>query len=330
LKVLITGGAGFVGSTVASACEDAGHTPVLLDDLSRGASAFAKRHAFYQGDVADSDVIQRIFAEHSDIAVAVHCAAAVIVPESVTRPLHYYRTNVAKTIDLVRHLVAVGCRRVLFSSSAAVYAASTGQVVDESSPVRPASPYARSKTIAERALHDAAKARLIDAISLRYFNPVGADPKLRTGLQIVHPTHAWGRLIESYRTGAPFTITGVEWPTRDGTAMRDYIHVWDVARAHVRAVERFDAVLPAGGYDVINIGTGSGTTVRELVAAFQHALGVTLEVVEAPARVGDVLGCYAAVDRAAALLDWRAELPIEQAFGDGVAWARIRDRVLSG
>lgn len=328
MKLLITGGAGFVGSTIASACEDAGHTPILLDDLSRGVRAFAARYAFYLGDVADGDLIRRIFTEHQDIAAVVHCAASIVVPESVTRPLHYYRNNVAKTVELVQHLVAAGCRRLLFSSSAAVYAPSADLTVDESSPVEPASPYARSKAMAEQVLRDAADARLIDAISLRYFNPVGADPKLRTGLQVARPTHAWGNLIEAYTTGTPFTITGVDWPTRDGSAIRDYLHVWDVARAHVQAVERFDSVLPTGGYDVVNIGTGTGTTVRELVAAFEDAVGMTLEVIEAPARPGDGIGCYARVDLARRLLDWQAELPIAQAFADGIAWSRIRDEVL--
>jgi UDP-glucose 4-epimerase len=329
MKVLITGGAGYVGATIASACIDAGHEPVVLDDLSRGARAFAARHAHYCGDVADRSVLRRIFTEHSDIAAVVHCAAAIVVPESVDQPLYYYRNNVTKTIELLDALAEFGCRRVLFSSSASIYAATDDLTVDESSPVRPTSPYAWTKAMVEQVLRDTAAADLVDAISLRYFNPVGADPQLRTGLQVARPTHVWGRLIEAYETGASFTITGTDWPTRDGTGIRDYVHVWDIARAHVRALERFDAVLPSGGFDMINVGTGTGTTVRELVGAFEAAVSSTLAVREAPRRPGDAVGCYARVDKARRMLGWQAELSIAQAFRDGLAWARIRDRVLA-
>jgi UDP-glucose 4-epimerase len=330
MKVLITGGAGYVGATIASACTDAGHESVVLDDLSRGARAFATRHPHYCGDIADSSVLRRIFSEHPDIAAVVHCAAAIVVPESVEQPLHYYRNNVAKTVELLATLGHFGCRRVLFSSSASIYAATDDLTVDESSSVRPTSPYASTKAMVEQVLRDAAAAGAVDAIALRYFNPVGADPQLRTGLQVPQPTHAWGRLIKAYETGEPFTITGTDWPTRDGTGIRDYVHVWDIARVHVRALERFDAVLPSGGFDVINVGTGTGTTVRELVRAFEAAVGSTLLVREAPRRPGDAIGCYARVDKAKRVLGWRAELSIAQAFRDGLAWAQIRDRVLAG
>jgi UDP-glucose 4-epimerase len=328
LKALVTGGAGFVGSTIVSALEDAGHTPVIIDDLSRGAEAFARGKAFYAGDVGDAALLRRVFADHRDISAVVHCAASIVVPESVSEPLAYYRNNVAKTIDLVDVLRQVGCRRLVFSSSASIYAAGEQFAVDESSPVAPTSPYARTKAVVEQLLADAAAAGMIDAVSLRYFNPVGADPKLRSGLAVVRPTHAWGKLIEAYLTGTPFTITGVDWPTRDGSAIRDYIHVWDLARAHVHALERFHAVLPAGGYDVVNVGTGTGTTVRELVAAFEAALGTSIDVQEAAPRPGDAVGCYARVEKARRVLNWQAQLTVAQAFSDGIAWTAVRDEAL--
>lgn len=323
VQVLITGGAGFVGSTIAAACEDAGHHTVLLDDLSRGARAFTDGRVFYEGDVADAALLERIFAEQPGIAAVVHCAASIVVPESVERPLAYYRNNVAKTVDLVGHLFALGCSRLLFSSSASIYGPSPALVVDEQSLIAPASPYARSKAMCEQVLRDAAAAGVIRSVALRYFNPVGADPKLRSGLQVPQPSHAWGRLIAAHDAGRPFTVTGVDWPTRDGSAIRDFVHVWDVARAHVHALEQFDRVVGAG-FEAINIGTGTGTTIRELVAAFEAASGASLVVHEGAARPGDAVGCYANVDKAREVLGWNAQLSLVQAFRDGIAWAAVR------
>jgi UDP-glucose 4-epimerase len=328
VQVLITGGAGFVGSTIASACEDAGHHPVLIDDLSRGARAFTAGRPFYEGDVADRELLRQVFAEHPGIAAAVHCAGSIVVPESVERPLQYYRNNVAKTVELIENLHDLGCSRLLLSSSASIYGPSPDLVVDENSPICPTSPYARTKAMVEDVLRDAAIAGVVSAVALRYFNPVGADPKLRSGLQVPHPTHAWGRLIAAHLSGEPFTITGVDWPTRDGSAVRDFVHVWDVARAHVEVLEQFDRLVGTG-FEAINIGTGSGTTIRELVAAFEVAAGASLEVHEGPARPGDAVGCYASVGKAATLLGWQAKRSVIQAFQDGLAWARIRADRLS-
>jgi UDP-glucose 4-epimerase len=170
----------------------------------------------------------------------------------------------------------------------------------------------------------------MDAVSLRYFNPVGADPLRRTGLQLARPSHALGKLIEAYETRTPFTITGVDWPTRDGSAIRDYIHVWDLARAHVHALERFDEILPGGrGYDVINVGTGRGTTVRELLSAFEAAVGAKLDVVDGEPRPGDVVGSFTRNDKARSALGWSAELSIPQAVRDPVEWSAIRESVLN-
>ena len=332
MKVLITGGAGFIGATVASACLDAGHVPVIVDDLSTGARAFTTGRDFYQGDIADPALLGAVFAAHPDIAATVHCAAYIVVPESVSQPLRYYRNNVAKTIDLVEHLTRLGCRRLVFSSSAAIYGTTPDLAVDESSPIAPGSPYARTKAMMEQVVADASAAGLVRAVSLRYFNPIGADPALRTGLQTLEPTHALGRLLSAWHSGTPFTITGTGWPTRDGTGIRDYIHVWDLARAHVHALERFDDVVAAApdGYLALNVGTGAGTTVRELVAAFEQATGSTLDVQEGRPRPGDVVGAYARVGAAHELLGWHAERSIIDGIRDALAWLDVRDRVLAG
>lgn len=332
MKILITGGAGFIGSTIGSACLDAGHRPVVLDDLSTGVAAFARDRPFYRGDIADAGLLARVFADHPDIAATVHCAASIVVPESVAEPLRYYRNNVAKTVDLLDSLIAHGCRRVLFSSSASIYGRTPDFGVEESSPLEPSSPYARTKAMMEQVLADTAATGRLAAVALRYFNPIGADPSLRSGLQTLSPTHALGRLLDAHRGGEPFTVTGTGWPTRDGTGIRDYIHVWDLARAHVHALERFDTVVAGGthGYRVLNVGTGTGTTVRELVAAFGEATGEPLPVQDGPPRPGDVAGAYARVEQAGDALQWRAELTVADGIRDALRWLQVRDEVLAG
>ncbi len=333
MKVLIAGGAGFIGSTVASACLDAGITPVILDNLSTGRAEFAGDRIFYRGDIADGGLVDRIFAEHPDIEAVVHAAALIVVPESVEQPLRYYHENVAKSIDFIGSVLRNGCTRYLFSSSAAIYGPGDDFSVDEASPLAPSSPYARSKVMMEEILEDTTVATPLRAISLRYFNPVGADPQLRTGLQVRRPTHLLGKLLTAAENDEEFLLTGVNWPTRDGSGIRDFIHVWDLARAHVRALQRFDTVLPAVSdprYAVINIGTGEGTTVREFVTAFLSASGMTVRVRETDPRPGDVAGSFTRSSRARELLDWTPQLSIEEAIRDSVRWSAIRDTILAG
>ncbi|MFE4975036.1 UDP-glucose 4-epimerase GalE [Kitasatospora sp. NPDC056651] len=328
-KVLITGGAGFIGSTVASALLDRGITPVVLDDLSRGRVEFVEDRIFYRGDIADAALLARIFAEHPDIDATVHCAAKIVVPESVAQPLYYYRENVAKTVELLDALQRHGCTRVVFSSSASIYAPTADARVDESSPVDASSPYARTKQMMEQVLQDWTRGEGAErqrVIALRYFNPIGADPRLRTGLQDLRPTHALGKLIEAHTTGTPFTVTGTDWATRDGSGIRDYVHVQDLAEAHVAALLRFDEVIAPGvadRYRVINVGTGDGTTVRELIAAFEQAVGAGLEVREAGPRPGDVIGCYAVVETARDLLGWQPRRGLAEGVSDALAWRRV-------
>ncbi|SCG14419.1 UDP-glucose 4-epimerase [Micromonospora echinofusca] len=328
VKYLITGGAGFIGSTVGSALLDRGITPVILDDLSTGRASFAAGRPFYRGDVADGDLVDRIFAEHPEIRATVHCAGVIVVPESTRDPLRYYRENLAKSVELVRHLVRNGCRRVLFSSTAAVYRPGADFAVDESSPVDPVSPYARTKAMVEAVLADCARAGELRAVALRYFNPIGADPLLRTGLQLRHPTHALGRMIEAASTGTEFRVTGTDWPTRDGSAVRDYVHVWDLAQAHVAALARFDEVAAAGphGYTALNIGTGVGTTVRELLAAFAAVTGRPLPYREAPRRSGDVPGVYNRSRRYQDLLGWSPRFGVEDGIRHALEWRALDDR----
>lgn len=331
MKVLITGGAGYIGSTIAHALLDTGHTPVLLDSLVTGPRVFTEGKIFYEGDIADRALLERIFREHPDIHSTIHCAALIVVPESVEQPYLYYRENVCKSLELFKNLEELGYPRVVFSSSASIYDAVPGFKVTETSPLKPSSPYARTKYMMEMVLEDLSRATRLRGIALRYFNPIGADPKLRSGIHVREPSHVLGKMVDVALGKLPeFAITGVNWPTRDGSGIRDYIHVWDLAMAHVKAVEQFDQVIEKVGspYVVINLGTGHGVTVKELVAAFERVYGKPIPKREAPPRPGDVAGAYANADRALELLGWKAEHSIDQGIASALAWGQKRKEIL--
>lgn len=327
MLVLITGGAGYIGSTVASACEDAGHEVVILDDFSTGRREFLGDRRTYEGDIADVDLLARVFTEQRIDAV-VHCAAKIVVPESVEDPLGYYDNNVGKTITLLQQLQAHGVPRFLFSSSASIYAPDENFVVTEDSPLEPGSPYARTKYLVELILEDFTKASDVRVLSLRYFNPIGTDPKLRSGQQLEKPSHVLAKLLEAWDNKQTFTVTGVDWPTRDGSGIRDYIHVWDLARAHVKALEGFDVATAESPYEVFNIGTGNGVTVKELAASFKEITGDPLDVQFGPPRPGDVAGVYTVSSKARDVLGWEAQLTEIDAVRDAIAWVPVRKEML--
>jgi len=326
VKVLIAGGAGYIGSTIASACCDAGIIPVILDSLVTGRREFTAGRPFYHGDIADGPLVDRLFAEHPDIDAAIHCAGLVVVPDSVAAPVRYYRENISKSLEFVAHLLRNGCGRLIFSSSAAIYKASEDLTVDEDSAIDPRSPYARSKATCEAMFADVAAAEPLRVLSLRYFNPIGADPRMRTGLQFRRPTNALGRMIQARSDDVPFLITGTDWPTRDGSGIRDYVHVWDLAVAHVAALTRLDA-LPEP-VTVVNLGTGTGTTVRELLDMFNRVADRPVAAREAGRRPGDTAGAYTRIDRAVRLLGWSPRYDIKEGIRHSLQWAAIRDDLL--
>ncbi|MCJ0907140.1 UDP-glucose 4-epimerase GalE [Rhodococcus sp. ARC_M6] len=330
MKVLITGGGGFIGSTIASRCADAGIDVVILDNLVTGRIEFAQRFPFYRGDIADEALVDTIFVEHPDIEATVHCAALIVVGDSVTSPVAYYDNNVVKALTLISSLLRNGCTRFLFSSSAAVYASDDGGCVEERSVIAPQSPYARSKAHFESMLADIVAATNLSAVSLRYFNPVGTDPELRSGLQSARPTHALGKLFEAHTTGTPFAVAGTDWPTRDGSGVRDYVHVWDLADAHIRALERFDRITAdSTRTTVVNLGSGRGTTVWELVRAFEEVLGHAVVVRTSSRRPGDTAGAYASNTLAAQLLGWVPSRTLEAGIEDTARWLAVRESRLT-
>ena len=308
--------------------------PSYSNSLITGRIEFTRGRIFYYGDIADTALLETVFREHPEIEACIHCAALIVVPDSVERPYEYYRENVAKSIELFKNLERLGCHRIVFSSSASLYDTVPGYMVTETAPLQPLSPYARTKFMMEMVLQDFCRAYNLRGIALRYFNPIGADPKMRSGLPLKNPSLVIGKLVNTALGKNPvFEITGTNWPTRDGTGIRDYVHVWDLANAHVRAVEQFDEAfvrsdVPEGRYLVINLGTGRGVTVKEMVAAFEKVWGKEINKREMPPRPGDVAGAYANADVALRLLGWKAELPLEQAIADALKWGEMRDRVL--
>jgi UDP-glucose 4-epimerase len=336
MKILISGGAGYIGSTIASALEDNGHTPVILDSLVRGRPEFTKGRIFYKADIADKDALHNILKEHPDISCTIHCAALIVLPESVEKPFEYYRENVSKSVEFFNNLREYGQKRIVFSSSASIYDLVPDFMVRETSPLKPGSPYARTKYMMEMVLQDFCNAYGLQGIALRYFNPIGADPKMRSGIHDPAPTHVLGKLVDTAMGKIEeFSITGTNWPTRDGSGIRDYVHVWDLAQAHVKAVENFDRAFKTagiasnrGGYLVINLGTGNGVTVKELVSAFERVYGKTVRKRETDPRPGDVAGAYANADTAHSLLDWSAKLSIDEGISDALKWGKLRKSIL--
>jgi len=324
----------FIGSTIASALEDEGHTPVILDSLVTGKKEFTRGRIFYQNDIADTQALETIFREHPDIHATVHCAALIIVPESTAKPYEYYHENVAKSLELFRTLNRLGYKRVVFSSSASVYDTVPGFKVTETAPLRPGSPYARTKFMMEMILRDFCAAYGMRGIALRYFNPIGADPKMRSGIHMKESSLAIAKMVATaLGRQEEFQITGVDWPTRDGSGIRDFVHVWDLAQAHVKAMSDFDGAFeragnPADGYLVINLGTGNGVTVKELVAAFETVWGKPINKRETGPRPGDVAGAYASNDRARELLGWVPQFSIEQMVSDSLKWGEVRETIL--
>ncbi|MEN8907975.1 MAG: UDP-glucose 4-epimerase GalE [Clostridiales bacterium] len=330
MKVLVTGGAGYIGSTICSSLIDNGHIPIILDSLVTGKKKFVENRIFYNGDISDRVILKTIKKDHPEIDYVIHCAALIVVPDSVKDPNLYYRENVSKSLELFYNLKLLGIKNIIFSSSASVYDDTNDFIVKEDSLLNPRSPYARTKFMMEMILEDFCNSYKMRGIALRYFNPIGADMKMRTGPHIKNPSHVLGKMLSTAKNkDEVFKITGVNWPTRDGSGIRDYIHVWDLARAHTIAVEKFDEIFSNDlYYQIINLGTSNGVTVKELVSAFENVIGKNIDKVETEKRLGDVAGAYANNELAYKKLNWFPEKTIEEGIKDSLLWEEIKNDII--
>lgn len=305
MTVLVTGGAGYIGSHFVWRLIDAGERVVVLDRLSTGfAFAVAPEAKLIVGDIGDEALVERLILEHGVDAI-VHFAGSIIVPESVADPLDYYLNNTVKSRGLIATAVKCGVGTFIFSSTAAVYGDAGTEPVVESAPTMPLSPYGRSKLMTEWMLEDAARAHDFRYVALRYFNVAGADPKGRTGQSTKGATHLIKVACEAALGKRDrLEILGTDYDTADGTCVRDYIHVTDLANAHADAL----AYLRSGGASLVaNCGYGHGFSVREVVEAVKRVSGVDFTVVAGPRRAGDVPAVVANARKARTTLGWVPE-----------------------
>ncbi|HEY2833416.1 MAG TPA: UDP-glucose 4-epimerase GalE [Sporichthyaceae bacterium] len=316
---LVTGGAGYIGAHVVRALRDAGQPVAVLDDLSTGRrDRLPPDVPFLQGDIADVDAVEHLLTDH-DVQGVVHLAAKKSVPESVARPLYYYRENVGGFGALLSAMRAAHVRRLVLSSSASVFGTPGTDSVDEESPTLPENPYGRSKLICEWMLADAASAGPWHWIALRYFNVAGAGaPELGDrGVTNLIPA-----VFAALSAGERAQVFGGDWPTRDGTCVRDYIHVVDLARAHVAAVQRLTDSQPYGR--IFHVGRGVGVTVQEVLDTVAEVTGHQMEREVVARRPGDPAAVVGAVERIAAELGWRAERDLRDMIASAwEAWQRV-------
>ncbi len=303
MAVLVTGGAGYIGSHMVLALIDAGEEVVVLDDLSTGfARAVHPKARFVQGDVADEALVRQLIAQHGIDAV-IHFAARIVVPDSVSDPLGYYLANTVKSRALLAATVAAGVRHFVFSSTAAVYGMPAENPVSESAPANPMSPYGASKLMTEWMLRDSAAAYGLNYVALRYFNVAGADPEGRSGQSTPNATHLIKVACETaLGKRNRMEVFGTDYPTADGTCVRDYIHVTDLVAAHLDALAHLRA---GGGSLTLNCGYGRGYSVLEVIDTMKRISGKDFPVFHAPRRPGDPAAIVARADRIRAELGWR-------------------------
>lgn len=303
-RILVTGGAGYVGSHACKAFARAGYEVFTFDNLSRGWREAVKFGPLIEGDLLDPAALDRAMAEAEPDIVA-HFAAFAYVGESMAEPATYYRNNVAGSLNLLDAMGRHGVDRLIFSSSCATYGVPDALPIDEETPQRPINPYGASKLMVERMIADHAAAYGLSAVSLRYFNAAGLDPEGELFERHEPETHVIPLAIEAARAGRAFTVNGTDFPTPDGTAIRDFIHVTDLADAHVRAAA-YCETHPAAV--ALNLGTGTGTSVAQIVAAVSSATARTIDVDSGPRRPGDPAELVASPRRAREALGWEPQL----------------------
>ncbi|AKG08900.1 UDP-glucose 4-epimerase [Moraxella bovoculi] len=331
--MLVTGGAGYIGSHTLIELIKAGYTPVVYDNLSNSSLVAIGRVqkivgtqiAFIKGDVLDKDHLERIFDEHDFFGV-IHFAGLKAVGESVAKPLKYYQNNVTGTLNLLEVMKDKGVTNFIFSSSATVYGDPETLPITETAKRSCTNPYGQSKLTVEYILEDLAKSakdsQVWNIISLRYFNPIGADVSGTIGEDPSDIPNNLMPYISQVAVGKleKLSVFGNDYDTVDGTGVRDYIHVVDLAKGHVSALDYIAKCETAFGFEPINLGTGNGTSVLQLVNAFVHTTGQSVPYVIASRRAGDIATCYASSDKAKNLLGWTAEYDIERMCVDTWRW----------
>jgi UDP-glucose 4-epimerase len=326
VTVLVTGGAGYIGSHVALALPDVGEDVVVLDDLSTGfAWAVPKLAKLVQGDVGDQELVKRLLSRRAVDAV-MHFAGSVVVPESIRRPLLYYRNNTSNSRALIEATIEAGVKHFIFSSTAAVYGVTEREAVSESARLEPISPYGRSKLMTEIMLCDAAQAHDLRYIALRYFNVAGADPNGRAGQSTAGATHLIKVALQAALGQRPaLEVFGTDYPTPDGTCIRDYIHVSDLAHAHLRALK---ALREGCESQVLNCGYGQGYSVFEVVQSVKRVGGRDFPVQLAPRRPGDPAVLVASTARMREALGWTPQYAnLDTIVSHAFAWERqLSDR----
>lgn len=319
MSVLVTGGAGYIGSHMVLELVDAGEDVVVIDNLTTGFHwAVSPAAKLVVGDIGDANLVKSVIHMHKVDAI-IHFAGSIVVPESVADPLGYYLNNTVKSRSLIAAAIETGVKQFIFSSTAAVYGNPAENPVSEAALPAPMSPYGSSKLMTEIMLQDAARAHDFRAVALRYFNVAGADPKGRTGQSTPRATHLIKVACETaLGKRAGMEVFGTDYPTHDGTCVRDYIHVTDLARAHMSAL----AYLRKGGStDIFNCGYSTGFSVLDVISAVKRVSGVDFKVTLSPRRPGDPAAIVAASTKIRETLGWKpANDDLDQIVAQALAW----------
>jgi UDP-glucose 4-epimerase len=332
MKVLVTGGLGFIGSHTTVELQQAGHQVVIIDDCSNASEEVLEGIVaitgilpeFVKMDLRDKGAVGDFFHNHSDLDGVIHFAASKAVGESVENPLLYYENNLCSLTYILQELTAQPTARFIFSSSCTVYGQADTLPITEGAPVKPAeSPYGNTKQVGETIIRDTCAAYpSFQAIALRYFNPIGAHPSAQIGeLPLGVPQNLVPFITQTGAGMRPqLSVFGDDYPTEDGTCIRDYIHVVDLAKAHVVALERLFAGNNDANYDVFNVGTGTGSSVLEVIKSFERVSGKSLNYQIVGRRAGDVIAAYADTEKANTVLGWKAKSSLDEAMRSAWDW----------